>query len=73
MKQTEHTMGRDQYGQYYHDLGPHPRKSLLELLCRKSAQKMYVDKKNGPSVHIGYIIAGLWITLYKVEAWEQAA
>ncbi len=63
------TMAIDQYGQTYHDLGPHPRKALLERLSRERASKMYVDTPKG-TVHIGYIVAGLWLTLYSVERIE---
>jgi hypothetical protein len=66
-------MGRDQYGRAYHDLGAHPRKALLDRLVRKHAAKIYIDKEEGPPVHIGYIIAGLWITLYQIEPWEREA
>ena len=64
-------MGIDQYGNHYDDLGKYPRKALLEQLGYKNASKMYVDKKDGSSVHIGYIIGGNWITLYKVEPIEK--
>ena len=67
------TMARDQYGQYYHDLGNHPRTKLLEILGKSKAQKMYVDKVSGGAAHVGYIIGGLWLTLYKVEPIEKAA
>lgn len=67
------TMGIDQYGQHFDDLGKYPRKTLLERLGRKRASKMYVDKKDGSTVHIGYVIAGHWITLYNVERREKAA
>lgn len=66
-------MAIDQYGQTHHGLGKHPRKALLERLARKSARKMYVDKANGPPVHIGWIIGGLWLTVYKVTRMERAA
>jgi hypothetical protein len=72
MKTITH-MARDQYGQYYHDLGPNPRKALLDRFGRKHADKMYVDKKSGGSAHIGYIISGLWLTIFKVEHWEKPA
>lgn len=62
-------MGRDQYGKTYHDLGKHPRKELLHRLGRKRAERMYVDRADGTR-HVGYVIAGLWITLYRVESWE---
>lgn len=63
-------MGVDQYGQTYHNLGKHPRKGLLEQLCATNASKMYVDKKDGATVHIGYIVNRLWITLYEVKRFE---
>lgn len=65
------TMAVDQYGQTYHGLGPHPRKALLERLGRKHAAKMYVDKKDGSTAHIGWIISGLWLTVYHVQRWEK--
>lgn len=64
------TMGRDQYGHTYHNLGLHPRKELLARLSRKSASRMFIDTKSGESKHIGYIIAGLWITIYTVGEWK---
>jgi hypothetical protein len=66
------TMGVDQYGQTYHNLGEHPRKALLAKMGRKHASKMYVDRAGKP-YHTGYIIAGLWIRVYKVEDWSKAA
>lgn len=65
------TMGRDQYGQYYHNLGKHPRKELLKRLGRSHAQKMYTEFKNGPDKHTGYVIAGLWIELFEVNPWSK--
>ena len=73
MKKTykfQSTMARDQYGQWHHDLGRHPRKELLNRLCRKKAQRMFIDTKDGTSKHIGYVIAGLWLTLFRVEEWS---
>jgi len=64
-------MAIDQYGNTVHDLGPHPRKTLLERLNRKKAEKMYRDKSEGPTVHVGYIVAGRWFTLYHVEPMER--
>jgi hypothetical protein len=64
-------MGIDQFGTTYHDLGQFPRKELLNRLGRRHATKMYVDKKNGTTVHIGYIIGSLWITLYTIKQFER--
>lgn len=65
-------MAIDQYGQTHH-LGftKHPRKALLEKFGRKRAAKMFVDKNDKSYVHIGYVIAGLWLTLYKVQRMEK--
>ena len=61
-------MAIDQYGETYHDLGRHPRATLLARLDRQHADKMYIDSiSTGKSRHCGYIIAGRWLTLYKVE------
>jgi hypothetical protein len=64
-------MGIDQYGQIYHNLGQHPRKALMEKLGYKSADKMYVDKKDSSIAHVGYIVGGYWINLFKVEPFEK--
>jgi len=65
-------MARDQYGEYYHDLGPYPRQALLERLDRKHADKMYCDTTDGPK-HIGWIIATLWLRVYEVNPMRKAA
>ena len=59
-------MAIDQYGDTYHGL-EYPRKDLLAKLGRQHASKMYVDMKDGTTKHVGYVIAGLWLRLYKVE------
>ena len=66
-------MAVDQYGHTHHALGQFPRKALLDRLERSHADKMYHDKVDGHIVHSGYIIAGLWLTVYKVEPMERAA
>jgi hypothetical protein len=63
------TMAIDQYGTTYHNLGAYPRKTLLERLGSRSAEKMYMDDSTGESQHVGYIINRLWLTLYKIEPW----
>ncbi len=63
-------MGIDQYGEIYHDLGKYLRKELLERLGYKKADKMYVDKKDGSTVHCGYVIGRNWINFYKVKPFE---
>jgi hypothetical protein len=64
-------MGIDQYGNHYDGL-LRPRKDLLNRLYRKHAEKMYIDKIDGTVKHVGYIIAGLWISLYEVTPFEKS-
>lgn len=61
-----------QYGTKYMltDLVISPRQQLLDKCHRQHADKMYVDKKDGTTKHIGYIVAGEWFTIYEVHAWE---
>lgn len=58
---------RDQYGDICWGL-EHPRKDLMERMGCKHAEKMYHDTEDGPR-HVGYVIAGLWLRVYKLEAW----
>ena len=60
----------DQYGQTYQIGNNPPRKYLLEHFGGKHADKMYVDTKDGTAKHIGYIIKGLWLRIYKVCDWK---
>jgi len=64
-------LGIDQYGTIYHNLGKYPRKELLNRLGYTNASKMYRDKKDGSTVHSGYVIGGYWITLYHVKPFER--
>jgi len=63
-------MAIDQYGNTFHSL-THPRKDLMVRLNRKHASKMYMDKNDGSAVHVGYVIAGHWLTVYRVERMER--
>ena len=56
------TLFIDQHGDAH---GYHrTRKSLMDRLHAKRADKMYADKKDGATVHCGYVIGGLWLTAY---------
>lgn len=57
----------DQNGEMYWLDSDTPRKELLDRFGTKHADKMYVDGPGGTALHIGYIIAGHWLTLYKVS------
>ena len=71
MKTRINHIAIDQHGQFYHNLGPHPRKALLARLGRKHADKQYVDR-DGKVYHTGYVIGGLWLTLFKITPFERA-
>lgn len=64
-------MAIDQYGQTEHNLGRYPRKELLSRCWRKHADKIYVDNTSKGTLHIGWVIAGRWFTVYKVERMEK--
>lgn len=59
----------DQHGTRFNVDPKRPRACLLDQLGRKHASRMFQDRKGGPPVHIGYVIAGHWLTLY--SRWEQ--
>ncbi len=61
----------DQYGQTYQIGNNPPRKWLLEHLGASKADKMYADKKDGTVRHIGYVITGLWLRVFKVCNWKN--
>ena len=68
MKQLGY-MARNQYGETIHIGNNPPRKFLLEHFGRSRAEKMYVDSaETGKARHCGYIIAGNWLTLFRVCA-----
>ena len=69
-KMTQY-MARDQYGNTVHGL-THPRKELLDRFGRQHADKIYRDKADGSTVHVGYIVAGHWYSLYEVTPFEKA-
>ena len=59
-------MATDQHGNTYHIPDEHPRKWLLNLFRRQHAAKMYVDLVAGGSRHVGWIIAGHWLKVFRV-------
>lgn len=59
-------IGFDQYGTSYHNL-IHPRKDLLAQLGYNHADKIYRDRADGTARHVGYVIGGRWIEVFKIE------
>jgi hypothetical protein len=60
-------LGLDQYGDKYVLKTDHPRQELLRHFARQHCAKMYRDKKDGGSQHVGWIIAGRWIEVFRVS------
>ena len=60
-------MATDQFGNTFHELGPHPRKELMGRLGYSHASKMYVDLKTGGSRHTGWVIGPFWCSVFRVE------
>lgn len=59
-------MAIDQWGNTFHGL-ERPRRDLLRKLGRKRAQRMYRDDAAGHTYHCGWIIAGHWCEVFRVE------
>jgi hypothetical protein len=59
----------DQFGMVFKLKTCHPRKELKTLFSGR-VSKMYVDLKSGETKHIGYIVGGSWLTLYKTIRFE---
>jgi hypothetical protein len=60
----------DQYGQTYQIGNNHPRKWLMSHIGSSRADKMYCDTTGGAAKHIGYIVKGLWLRVFKVCDWK---
>ena len=64
-------IAKDQYGEVYNLFTKYPRKELLEKFNRQHADKIYVDEysmyKGSIRIHVGYIIAGHWLTVYRCQ------
>jgi len=61
----------DQFGHFYELKTKHPRKELMEKFCRQHAERIYRDGSLG-TLHVGYIIAGLWLEVYGIEGGKFA-
>jgi hypothetical protein len=61
----------DQWGNSYKLNTAHPRKELCELFGRQHVSKIYVDDNIIGSQHVGYIIAGHWLMVYKLSPFQQ--
>ena len=64
-------MATDNFGNTYHNLGPHPRKELLRRLGMKKAHKIYVYCKEGKIRHTGWVIGKFWLTVMEVSPISQ--
>ena len=53
---------RDQYGTCW---VARSTRDLHRQIGGSRPEKMYVDKKSGRTVHIGYVVGGHWCTAYQ--------
>lgn len=63
-KPTQYTgsyLWLDQYGQ---PVWARTLKELCAKVGRRHADKMYADRKDGRTVHVGYIVGQRWFTKY---------
>ena len=51
--------------QYGNKIGATTVKSLREQAGGGRVSKMYIDKKDGKSYHVGYVVGKQWFTAYK--------
>ena len=73
-KQAKNYIAIDQYGDTYKLPNTKtPRKDLLKALGATNATKMYVDTTDGTIYHTGYIINGLWLSLYEITPFRVKA
>jgi hypothetical protein len=66
MNKKETKLWLDQYGYKYY---ASTRAELIKKVCPYTkypkVSKMYQDKKDGTTVHVGYIVSYHWLTAYK--------
>ncbi len=48
-----------------------PRKWLLDYFGRQHSTMIYNQIGMNEIKHVGYIIAGEWLTIYRVESWKK--
>lgn len=60
-------MAISNHGETIHGLGKWPRKGLLQKLGRKHADRVFCDGRDGKTYHVGYVVAGQWWRIYRVE------
>ena len=66
-------MAIDQNGTTYHDLGPHPRKGLMDEFGLKSARRIYMDDKAGKTHHVGWVVGQHWCNVFEVIPMRRPA
>jgi hypothetical protein len=72
-KEPRRWLAVDQYGSHLYLIGNFPRKALLTRTGCRSARKVYRDKLDGRTIHVGYIVGGQWFDLFELLPFERAA
>ena len=60
---AKHGVAIDQHGQRFY-FGAYCRRDLMQQIGCQHASKMFVDTNDGDTIHVGYVIAGHWLTVY---------
>lgn len=47
-----------------------PRKRLLNYFGKQHAEMVYVQTGFEKVKHVGYIIAGEWLAIYRIQSWK---
>ena len=66
-------LSADQYGNKIILRGRFPRSALLDHCGRRHADIIYQDRKDGGMVKVGWIVAGSWWSVYKLEPLQVPA
>ena len=65
------TMAISNHGETIHIGDNPPRKYLMDHFGASSCTKQYIETGDGRTVHNGYVIGDVWLTLYVVTRWEK--
>lgn len=69
MKQLGY-VAQDQHGNTYYIGDNPPRRWLLNYFGRQYAVRIIREQTGSKAQHVGYIIAGFWLMIYRVCAWK---
>ena len=72
MKTIKTFLVQDQYGELKILEGTSIRSLLTEYTGIKHISKMYIDRKDGSTHHIGYVLGRQWFNVYECHPMDKA-